>query len=203
MVGWSRMFSDTKHAWSGTPPLPRRTASPLERVSAYLRASVWERVAGSGLHPSQARVLELLDAQGGSASTGWLARHLGVSAASASDTIAALAAKGLVNRGRGVADTRVVLVALTEAGRTLLGEFGGSLAAVEQAASRLPADAQEQLYAALLTLVETLVRSGDLPVQRMCPRCRHLVRTGDPVSPFRCGLVGAPLRRERVGAMTD
>lgn len=184
----------TASPWDDTPPLPQRGAAALERLSTYLRTNAWQASAQVGLNPTQARVLELLATQSGPPQISWLARQLGVSLASASDTTQALVARGLVVKTRALHDARAVEVRLTPAGREVLDQLDGSTRAAEVAFARLRPDDQEQLYRGMLSLLSLLIRQGDFPVQRMCPECRFLRHVGSGEQPaFVCELVGQPL----------
>ncbi|MDT0786034.1 helix-turn-helix domain-containing protein, partial [Staphylococcus pseudintermedius] len=74
----------------------RQTALGLERLAGLLRAQQWREPDEHALHPAQRALLELLGEDKRGWRVGELAQRLGVSAASASDTIAALEARELV-----------------------------------------------------------------------------------------------------------
>jgi DNA-binding MarR family transcriptional regulator len=83
-----------------------------------LRVRQWER---SRVTVPQLRVLYFLRRHPG-ATTGELARHLGITVSTTSGLVIKLVDRGLVVRGRGADDRRREPLELSEAGSALLGE---------------------------------------------------------------------------------
>jgi DNA-binding MarR family transcriptional regulator len=79
----------------------------------------WARKAGSMAH---LHVLAVLEAEG-ARSVGRIAQELDVSLASATGIVGRMEERGLIRRGRDPKDRRVVLVELTDAGRTVRAEI--------------------------------------------------------------------------------
>lgn len=80
-----------------------------------------EAAGGDGLTMAQYRLLAALVRRAYTA--GELANHLGVAASTISGLVAPLAKRGLVERGQGTADRRVVALWVTEYGRVCFGRM--------------------------------------------------------------------------------
>jgi len=91
----------TKHTlpWHDTPAKSERIVSAITRISSVLRSGAWQFATTEGLNPTQVDILEALRSRGGGVRLSWIAQHLGVTAASASDSITSLTTKGLIEKG--------------------------------------------------------------------------------------------------------
>jgi len=99
----------------------------LYRQGAALAAGI---AARTGLHPTDVNALRLLDAaRTGPLSVNALGTELGLSSGAVTALVDRLEAHGLVTRHRDEVDRRRVLVALTDAARTLGAEQLGPVAA--------------------------------------------------------------------------
>jgi DNA-binding MarR family transcriptional regulator len=175
-------------------PLAQRVTTGLAKVGIALKQQAWAEAGGRGLTPTQGQVLSLLRANPARLRPGELAEQLGVTAPTASDSIAALARKGLVTKAPAARDGRAVIVRLTPAGSReataaaawpdFLLEAVGELSAAEQAA----------FLRALVTMIRSLQDKGRIPVARMCVSCRFFepYRHDDPTRPHHCAFVDAP-----------
>jgi DNA-binding MarR family transcriptional regulator len=175
-------------------PLAQRVTTGLAKVGIALKQQAWAEAGGRGLTPTQGQVLALLRASPDGLRLGALAQQLGVTAPTASDSVAALHRKGLVAKAPMAGDGRAVLVRLTPAGvreaaaaaawPDFLLEAVGELSEAEQAA----------FLRALVTMIRTLQVRGRIPVARMCVSCRFFqpFRHQDPARPHHCAFVDAP-----------
>ncbi len=181
--------------WQDTPATSERIVGAISRIAAVLRAGMWQFATAEGLNRTQVEILEILLARRDGVRLGWIAQQLGVTPATASDSIATLTAKGLVEKGRAVDDGRAIALKLTAEGRALALRIDGSMAFASQAVDRLPADTQQAMYAGLLALIGQLQQSGRFPEIRACVTCRHFAANvhNDAVAPHHCRLVDAPL----------
>ncbi len=189
--------ADPANPWADTPPLADRTADALERVATFVRIAEWDAAGRLGLKPAQLRALRVLAAHPGPARLSFVADRMGVAVASASDTVRALAERGLVDKGRDPSDRRAAAVRLTADGVAALAEADAPAAGLAHAVAGLDAPSQEALFGALVAVVAALRRSGLVPEVRMCTLCRFFDRDGAPdVGAHRCALLDVALPAE-------
>jgi DNA-binding MarR family transcriptional regulator len=175
-------------------PLAQRVTTGLAKVGIALKQQAWAEAGGRGLTPTQGQALALLRANPAGLRLGALARQLGVTQPTASDSVAALHRKGLVAKVPLTGDGRAVVVHLTPAGvreaaaaaawPDFLLEAVGELSAAEQAA----------FLRGLVTMIRTLQERGRIPVARMCVSCTFFrpFRHDDRARPHHCAFVDAP-----------
>lgn len=181
--------------WDSTPDVSARIVTAIARIASVLRSGMWEVSTSEGLNPAQAEILQLLLHRTRGVRLTWLARQLSISAASASDSVAALVAKGLVRKARAEEDGRASALHLTPDGEQLAARLGHALSFADTAASKLPQAQQVQLLTGLFKLIAELQKSERFPELRACLSCRHFEANkyaGAPV-PHHCALVNAPL----------
>jgi DNA-binding MarR family transcriptional regulator len=161
----------------------------LGRLSTVLRAGEWQ--SGAGLSPAQAEILRRVALR--PMRQAGLAAHLGVSAASVSDSVSALVAKGLVERLPDPADGRAILIHPTDVGRKLAAERHAAPDALREALAALAERRRAALLDALVQLIRSLQDSGAIPLQRMCVSCRHFrpYAHADAARPHHCAFVDA------------
>ena len=172
-----------------------RIISAISRIGSVLRSGMWEFATSENLNPAQAEILQLLHSRAQGVRLSWVARQLSISAASASDSVAALVAKGLVRKARAQDDGRATDLHLTEDGRQMAQRIGGATGFADEAVGKLSPQAQEQLLGGLLQLIGQLQKTERFPELRACLSCKHFQpdRHQDAAAPHHCGLVDAPL----------
>lgn len=172
-----------------------RIVFALSRLGSVLRSGMWEFATSENLNPAQAEIMQLLLSRPQGARLSWIARQLSISAASASDSVAALVSKGLVRKARAADDGRATDLHLTPEGRALAERIAGATGFADQAAAALPPQTQQQLLAGLLQLIGQLQKSERFPELRACLSCKHFQpnRNPDPAAPHHCGLTNGPL----------
>ncbi len=181
--------------WDDTPDLSARIVTAIGRIGSVMRSGMWEFATAEKLNPAQADILQLLRAHTRGVRLSWLARQLSVSVASASDSVSALVAKGLVRKARAADDGRASALFLTEAGADVAQRIAGAVGFADQATSRLPPPVQQALLTGLLKLIAELQHTEHFPDMRACLSCSHFEPNkypGQPV-PHHCALVNAPL----------
>lgn len=163
----------------------------LGRLAALGRAGLWQAGAPFGLNPAQAEVLARIRQRPQRLAD--LALHLGVSAASASETVAALVAKGLALREADPADARARLIRATPRGQEVAARIPSAPAALTEALAALPEADRAQMLASLQRLIRHLQEVGVIPVQRMCATCRFFrpYAHDDAARPHHCDFVNA------------
>ena len=172
-----------------------QAAAGLEQLGFLMRAQAWRGEAAPALPPTQAGVLRMLAA---APKQGMRARHiadrLGVSAASLSDTLKTLEARGWRRRRADPDDARAVLVSLAAAGR----KFATRLNHPQRGLAALLRDLPDTDVAALLRVTQLLVaqaqRDGLASGLRTCLGCRFFqpYASGDAARPHVCGFLGRP-----------
>ena len=181
--------------WDSTPDISARIVTAIGRIATVLRSGMWEVSTSEGLNPAQSEILQLLLHRTRGVRLSWLARQLSISAASASDSVAALVAKGLVRKAKADDDGRATALHLTPEGEQVAARLAHALSFADTAASRLPADQQLAILTGLFKLIAQLQKTDRFPELRACLSCRHFEANkypGAPV-PHHCALVNAPL----------
>ena len=175
-------------------PLARRVTTGLAKVGLALKQQAWAEAGGRGLTPTQGQVLALLRASPGGLRLGALAAQLGVTTATTSDSVAALARKGLVDKLPLAADGRAVLVRLTPAGAREAAAAAAWPDFLLEAVDQLGPAEQAAFLRGLVTMIRTLPVRGRIPVARMCVSCRFFqpYRHDHPSAPHHCAFVDAP-----------
>ncbi|QCI69382.1 winged helix-turn-helix transcriptional regulator [Phreatobacter stygius] len=146
----------------------------LERIAAAIRADQWAVSEGVGLNPTQAHILTFLagrDTAGVRVRA--VAEHLGVTQPTATDSIAALARKGLVEKLPDPTDARALAVRVTAAGRAAVRAIGLASSASDQALAALRPSDQAEFLVLVVKAIRALQVAGAIPVQRMCVTCRY------------------------------
>lgn len=184
-----------ENPWQGTPDISARIVVAIARIASVLRAGVWEAATAENLNPAQAEILQLLRDRTQGVRLSWLAAQLSVSAASASDSVTALVAKGLVRKARAEDDGRASALWLTDEGKALAARMALAVGFADDAAARLPGDDQAALLVGLFKLIAQLQKSERFPALRACLSCRYFEPNVFPGSaaPHHCALVKAPL----------
>ena len=175
-------------------PLDKRVTTGLAKVGLALKQQAWAEAGGRGLTPTQGQVLALLRANPEGLRLGELAGQLGVSAATTSDSVAALARKGLVAKAALAGDGRAVVVRLTPAGTQEAAAVAAWPDFLLEAVDELSRPEQAAFLRGLVTMIRTLQTRGRIPVARMCVSCQFFrpFQHDDPATPHHCAFVDAP-----------
>lgn len=176
-------------------PLPLRLQDGLERLAGLNRVEQWRTASAHGLNPTQLMLLNLLGRPGfEDLRVQDIARELGLSQPTVTDSLTALERKGLVARASDAQDRRAVRNRLTEQGREALASLRGGLTLTGKALSGLSPQEQGDLLQLLIKMIRTLLDDGQMPMQRMCVTCRHFRPHVSPGTdnPHFCDFVRAP-----------
>ena len=176
-------------------PLPQALASAVRRLAQLAHTHAWDQWAVQHLTPTQRRILDFLGSRHDNITLTAVARELGVTAATASDSVSALETKGLLRKRRSHVDGRALALMLTTEGRRSVTQLAALPDPLQTAFGSLSGDEQELFYRSAMKMLRDLQESGALPVSRMCVRCRYFdpFRHSDSATPHHCNLVGAPL----------
>jgi DNA-binding MarR family transcriptional regulator len=177
-------------------PLPQALAGALRRLAQLAHTSSWSQWAAQRLTPTQRRILELLASRRESLTLSAVARELGVTPATACDSVAALEAKGFVRKRRSEVDGRALALLLTSEGRHSVMQLASLPDPLQSAFESLSEPEQETLYRTTIKMIRGLQESGALPPSRMCVGCRHFEPfrdTDSAATPHYCHLIDAAL----------
>jgi DNA-binding MarR family transcriptional regulator len=175
-------------------PLDKRVTIGLAKIGIALKQQAWAEAGGRGLTPTQGQVLALLRANPNGLRLRALAEQLGVSAATTSDSVAALHRKGLVAKEGTASDGRAVIVVLTPTGIREAAAAAAWPDFLLEAVGELSAAEQATFLRALVAMIRTLQEKGRIPVARMCVSCRFFqpFQHDNPARPHHCAFVDAP-----------
>lgn len=181
-----------------TNDIVTRLREGFERIALVLRADLWAAAGEAGLNPTQAQVLGFLAARPPGVRPKDIAAHLGVSAASVTDTLNALDRKGLVLRQADPADARSVALRPTAEGLRINQAIATAASQVAAALAQLSPAEQANLLLAQVKLVRSLQLADAIPVQRLCVTCRHFRPNARPgaAHPHHCAFVNAAIGTE-------
>ena len=148
--------------------VPGASLADLERLSRLMR----QQGHGHGLNPAQWEALRYLNrANKLSNSPGALARYLGATKGTVSQTLASLEAKGLVVKQERGDDGRSIALALSDAGRDVLERDG--LKALGLDIESLRPKIRKRFDKAVATLLQAEVQRQGEPSFGNCPTCRY------------------------------
>lgn len=166
---------------------PAAVSSLIDRIGRMARGLQY----AGGLNPAQWESLRFLaNANSRSRTPSALARFLGSTKGTASQTLIALESKGLIRRVSDARDRRTTVLEVTADGHDLLG--GDPLLGLQSALARLSADTRAALATGLGGLAQALCDRDGWPAVGECCRCGHYQGAGADGS-ARCGLANAAL----------
>lgn len=175
-----------------------RIAEAVSKIASVLRAENWAAAVPEGLNPAQADILQLVARRSGGVRQSWIARQLGVSAASTSDSVSALARKGYVDRTHDADDGRVTIVRVTSEGNGALGRMRATPSVVSDVLDAATDAEQSTILAMLLVLIGRMQAMGRFPETRTCVSCIHFGARAGSHAQHLCRLLDMPLPAERL-----
>jgi DNA-binding MarR family transcriptional regulator len=165
----------------------------LEKIGMALKSQSWQDAGQQGLTPTQGQILNLLT-NTGSVGLSAVAKNLGVTAATASDAVASLVDKGLVQKTRSPADGRAIAINLTTSGQQSAGQTATWSNFLLTSMDELTAEEKVVFLRGLIKIIKKLQEQGKISVAKMCVTCSFFQPDRYPGSkkPHHCGLVDAP-----------
>lgn len=164
-----------------------RVTHSLLRLSTAMRSQAWEWAESAGLTPTQGEILVLLMQRKVPMRLGEIARETALTAATTSDAVSTLEAKGLVEKRRALDDGRALAVRLTARGRTAAKRALQWPDFLTEAIGTLRDEEQAVFYRMLLKMIRQLQVQGDIPTHRMCVTCTHFEPSKNPKkTPHHC-----------------
>lgn len=179
---------------SPTSTLPQALAGALRRLAQLAHTSSWDQWAVQRLTPTQRKILQILGSHTESMSLSAVARELGVTAATACDSVSALESKKLVCKQRSTTDGRALALVLTEEGQHAATQLAALPDPLWGAFDALAQNEQEALYRLSIKMIHGLQETGALPTSRMCVRCKFFdpFRFESSPTPHYCHLAQMP-----------
>ena len=174
-------------------PLGQRIAQGLSKLGTALRHQAWRQASPQGLTPTQGQILTLLRSRPG-ATLAQVAEALAVRPATASDAVKSLVTKGLVSKSRRPGDARQLSLQLTAEGEQTAAQAVQWPEFLVEAIDQLDGEERQVLLRAIIRMISSLQKRGEVPVARMCVTCHHFrPRVHDnPLRPHHCAYVDAP-----------
>jgi DNA-binding MarR family transcriptional regulator len=165
----------------------------LEKIGVALKSQSWQDAGEQGLTPTQGQILNLLVNTGG-VGLSEVAKNLGVTAATASDAVASLVNKGLVQKTRSPTDGRAIKIILTNPGQQAAGQTATWSNFLLTSMDELTAEEKVIFLRGLIKIIKKLQEQGKISVAKMCVTCSFFQPDRYPNSeqPHHCGLVDAP-----------
>jgi len=181
-------------------PLSHALADALRRFAQLAHTSSWDQWAVQRLTPTQRKILQLLGSRGESMSLSAVARELGVTAATACDSVSALESKKLVCKQRSTTDGRALALALTEGGQNTATALAALPDPLRDAFDALDEKEQETLYRFSIKMLRSLQQRGALPASRMCIRCKFFdpSHSASSSAPHYCHHMQSPLSERQL-----
>lgn len=169
----------------------------LNRIGLAMRSAAWGDATESGLTPTQSQILAFIAARTAqNPRSGDAADALGITPQTASVAIAALVAKGLIQKVPDASDRRASSLKLTRQ-----GEVAARVAAqwpdfLLNAVGDLEQTERKLFLRILIKMIRRLQADGQIVPQRLCVTCVHFQPNAHPNNPagqHHCAYVDAPL----------
>jgi DNA-binding MarR family transcriptional regulator len=176
-------------------PAIRQAAEGFALIAAVLREEATQAGAPVGLSAAQTRTLALLAQAPSGMRLSEIAGRLGVSSASASDTVAGLVKRKLAIRGSDPDDRRAVRFTAGPQVRRAGGGHGKLPGAgLQESLGDLELSDRTALQRILVRLVLSLQRRGRIQIARACVNCRFFRPGAHPrrALPHHCDYVDKP-----------
>lgn len=157
-----------------------RVTHSLLRLSTAMRSQAWEWAESAGLTPTQGEILVLLMQRKNPLRLGDIARETALTAATTSDAVSTLEAKGLIEKRRTTEDGRALAVKLTPRGRTAAKRAQQWPDFLSEAIGTLRGEEQAVFYRTMIKMIRQLEVQGDIPAHRMCVTCKHFEVSKSP-----------------------
>ena len=175
-------------------PMGQAIASALRRLAELTHTSYWDQWGAQGLTNTQRKVLQHLAGQRGDVAVANVAKDLGLTPATADDSILVLENRKLVTRRVSHVNGQALAVKLSSEGRRCMTAMSKLPDPLRAALECLDPGEQESFYRSSMKMIRTLQEGGLIPVSRMCVRCQYFdpYRYPDSATPHHCHLVSAP-----------
>jgi len=175
---------------------PRHVATGVAKLGVVVRRQAWQARGRTGLTPTQAQILlQLRAAEPEALTLRALAQALGVTSATASESLDTLVGKGMAMRARSPRDARALAVRLTDIGRREADAGGASTDALLAAARDIVETEEAGFLRGLTRMLHRLEEDGRISHTRMCASCRYFrpnAHAESSAGPHHCAFVDVP-----------
>ncbi len=168
--------------------VPAKIYAALEKVHDVIKAAQWNMAKHHGLSPLQLTVLLFIKNHAPQLSKpALLAKEFLVTKPTMTETINALARKGLVLKEKDIEDTRSSFIRLTKAGVALVKEITSYPQFLLKGVEAIKFNDQNDMLLSLFHLLNNFLDENILIPERNCFTCRHY--KGDKQKNHRCELL--------------
>ncbi len=182
---------DLKHQNENTES---KIVASLERIAQAFRVLLWQESKEYSLTPIQVQVLIfLLHHTEEKRKVSYLADEFNMTKATISDTVKALAQKGLIAKEYEPHDTRSYIIHLTKKGRDIAAKTSSFSEAIRAPIGQLHSDDKESMMLSLMAIIRHLNSAGVITIQRMCMTCSYYQLSDDGQKHF-CTLLNQRLQ---------
>lgn len=167
----------------------------LTKIGLAVKSQAWQEAGDLGISPTQGQILALLRSRSPARlRLSSIAQELAVTAATASDAVATLIEKGLVEKTKAEDDRRAIAIGLTPLGSQQADTVIGWSDFLHVAVNELSMAEQTVFLSGLTKMIRKLQQQGHISVVRMCLTCQYFRPNTYPKSdyPHHCAFVDAP-----------
>ena len=183
---------------ANSEPIVQRIATGLHKLGLAMKQQSWKEAAEEGLSPTQGQILAAL-AHDGLLTGSELARRLGVTLPTVSDSVRALVEKLLVEKRPDPRHPRASLLALTTAGKRQASRASAWPEFMATAVSSLSEAEQTAVLSGVMKMIRTLQENGQIPTSKMCVSCVHFrPNVNEGPRPHHCAFVDAPMASDHL-----
>ncbi len=175
--------------------LQQRIVIGLSKIGLALKSQSWQDAGQHGLTPTQGQILSLLRSKGLSGMRlSAVANELGVTAATTSDAVTTLVAKGLLQKTKAMDDGRAISISLTPKGQQIAEQISDWSDFLLDAVSELSETEQEVFLRGLIKMIRKLQEQKQISVAQMCVNCQFFRPNvyANLDQPHHCNFVDAP-----------
>ena len=173
MVNWNFSLKHKKQINIESNSLERKIVISLERISNAFRVLLWEKAKLHNISPIQIQIMLFLGSHSGDKrNISYLAKEFNLTKATLSDAIKSLVLKGYANFKQNSIDKRTKEIVITPKGKKIISQIQDYSLPLIDITKKMDNQEKIVLYNSLLRIIEQLVLSDHLLVQRMCLSCK-------------------------------
>lgn len=151
-----------------------RIVAALERIAQAFRVLLWQECKEYALSPIQVQLLIfLLHHSADKKRISYLADEFNMTKATISDAVKSLEQKKLIRKTGKQNDNRSFIIELTDKGKTIARKTSLFTRNLHKSVAKLNEDDKENMLLSLMQIINQLVDSGIITMQRMCFTCLH------------------------------